>query len=80
VVLEPHEHTSELLRWDQRFRRPSRAGGLDELLVAGVRAAVVAPERELRTWFSWPLERGGVDRLVEAGRLTRVDGSVTLAG
>ncbi len=51
-VLEPHRHTSELARWDQRFE-PSAGGGLEELVLAGVRAAVVAPEREVRTWFSW---------------------------
>lgn len=67
---EGHTHSSELSRWNQRFPQPA-AGGLDELLVAGVRAAVVAPERELRTWFSWPLERDAVDRLVETGRLVR---------
>jgi len=77
VVVDPHTHTSELSRWDQRFPEPSE-GGLDELLVAGVRAAVVAPERELRTWFSWPLPRDGVDRLVESGRLRRVDGAIAL--
>ena len=77
VVLEPHAHTTELARWDQRYPRPARGGGLDELVVAAVRAAVVVPERELRTWFSWPLPEGAVDRLVEAGRLRRVDGAVT---
>ena len=51
------------------------------LLVAGVRAAVVAPERELRRWFSWPWywDDTIVDDLVREGRLTRVDGHVALA-
>lgn len=69
VVLEPHAHTSVLERWDQRF--PEAAGGFDDLLVALVRAAVVAPERELATWLSWPLPRGTVDRLVAEHRLER---------
>jgi hypothetical protein len=68
IVLEPHAHTSILERWDQRFA-PS-AGGIDDLLAAFVRAAVVAPERELSTWLSWPLPPGTVDRLVDEGRLT----------
>jgi hypothetical protein len=52
-----HRHTGELRRWDQVFpdSRPA-SGGLEELLVAAVRAAVVVPEAELRRWFSWPLE------------------------
>ena len=78
VFLEPHTHTTELSRWDQRFPEPAR-GGLDELVVAGVHAAVLAPERELRTWFSLPVETALVDRLVEERRLARVDGYVTRA-
>jgi hypothetical protein len=36
-----HRHTSELYRWDQVFPEPPLgAGGLDELVVAGVEAAV----------------------------------------
>jgi hypothetical protein len=66
----PHRHTSELARWDQRFPEPADGGGLTELLVAAVRAAVVAPERELARWFPW-WEDGLVDRLVGEGRLVR---------
>jgi hypothetical protein len=66
-VLVGEQHTSELMRWDQLRPRPS-AGGLDELVVAGVRAAVVAPEREASGWFSW---RADPARLVEEGRLAR---------
>jgi hypothetical protein len=69
VVFEPHAHSSVLERWDQRF--PETAGGLDDLLVALVRAAVVAPDRELKTWLSWPLPAGMVDRLVREHRLQR---------
>ncbi len=47
VVLEPHAHTSELARWDQVFPATGGEPDLGPLLVAGVRAAVVAPEREL---------------------------------
>ena len=70
VYEEPHRHTSVLSRWDQVFPEPSRNGGLDELVVAGVRAAVLAPEPELRRWFAW-WEDGLVERLVADGRLLR---------
>lgn len=65
---------TELLRWDQLFPEPPGGpGGLDELIVAGVRAAVVAPESDVRKWFSWSwlLEPGLVDRLFSEGRLDR---------
>ena len=64
---------TELVRWDQLFTAPAGGGGLDELVVAGVRAAVVCPEREPEQWFSWRWrwEKGLVDRLVDDGRLER---------
>ncbi len=68
-----HEHVSELTRWDQAYPEPSGRGGLDEFTVAAVRAAVVAPEREVPRWFSWTwrMREGLVDRLVADGRLER---------
>src|SRR5438067_7486778 len=44
-----------LERWDQAFPEPAGegVGGLEELVVVAVRAAVVAPEREVGRWFSW---------------------------
>jgi hypothetical protein len=52
---------------------------LGDLLVAAVRAAVIAPEDELRRWFSWQWYWTGalVDDLVRSGRLRRVDGHLT---
>jgi hypothetical protein len=66
-----HTHASELVRWDQLHPEPSEGGGLDELVVAGVRAAVVCPEREPKRWFSWTWrwDDGLIDRLVNEGRL-----------
>jgi hypothetical protein len=67
-----HRHTSELSRWDQVFSPtapPSGPGGLGELVVAGVRAAVLAAEAEVRTWFTWPVQPSLVDGLLRAGRL-----------
>jgi hypothetical protein len=69
VYEEPHRHTSVLARWDQLVTESS-GGGLAELLVAGVRAAVLAPEAELQRWFPWWKE-GLVEELVEDGRAVR---------
>ena len=69
-----HTHTSELLRYDQAYPEPLDGGGVDELVVAGVRAAVVAPEREVPLkWFSWKwlFANDLVERLVSEGRLER---------
>jgi hypothetical protein len=64
----------ELVRWDHVFPTPAASGGgLDELVVAGVRAAVLATEQEIPRWFAWRwrFEPGLVDRLVTEGRLER---------
>jgi len=84
VYEEPHRHTSLLARWDQVH--PVPAGVVDprqafgDLLVAGVRAAVVAPERELQRWFSWRwyCDDELVGDLVSAGRLVRVEGHLAV--
>jgi hypothetical protein len=70
VYEEPHRHTSLLSRWDQLFPKPARGGGLDELVVRAVRAAVLAPEAEVSRWFAW-WEAGLTEQLVEQGRLAR---------
>jgi hypothetical protein len=80
VYEDPHRHTSELARWDQRFPEAAEGGGLAELIVAAVRAAVVAPEPELPRWFPW-WEDGLAEQLVEEGRLARPeDGWVNAVG
>ncbi len=66
-----HRHTGELLRFDQLYSGRERDEGVGGLVVAGVRAAVVAPEQDARRWFSWPVSADLVDELVGAGRLTR---------
>ena len=70
VYEDPHRHTSLLSRWDELFPEPAPEGGLAELIVRAVRAAVLAPDREVPRWFAW-WEEGVVDRLVEEGRLDR---------
>jgi len=69
-----HTHTSELLRYDQAYPVSLDGGGVDDLVVAAVDAAVVAPEVELaRKWFSWKwlFADDLVDRLVGERRLER---------
>ncbi len=75
---EPTEHGLvdgfELVRWDQAFPEPAEGpGGIEELVVAGVRAAVLATEREIPRWFAWRWRTPAdlVDRLVSEGRLVR---------
>jgi hypothetical protein len=67
-----HVHTSVLARWDQAFPQ-TRAGSLADVLVACLRAAVLAPQAELARWFSWPARPDAalIDRLVADGRLVR---------
>jgi hypothetical protein len=84
---EGHLHSSELTRWDHAYRGPGESGAdpgraLRSLVAAGVRAAVVAHERELRRWFSWRWywTETLVDGLVVDGRLRRVDDHVMAAG
>jgi hypothetical protein len=84
---EGQPFSSELARWDQVYTGP---GGPDAdpgralagLVAAGVRAAVVVPEREPRRWFSWLWYWTDtlVDGLVRDGRLRRVDGHLTATG
>lgn len=82
AILSLRLEESRIARWDHVFPEPSGQGGIEDLVVAGVRAAVVAPERELARWFSWKwlIEPGLVDHLVDAGRLDRPEpGWVSLA-
>jgi hypothetical protein len=64
----------EYARWDQIYTEPASGDAtLDELVVAGVRAAVVATEREVPRWFAWRwrFDPNLVERLVSQGRLER---------
>lgn len=80
---EGHVHSSELWRYDQLVSDPVSEGGdpadaLEDLVAAGVAAAVLAPERELARWFSWRWYARSdlVQRLVDAGRVVRLDGGL----
>ena len=77
VYEDPHRHTSVLSRWDQLFPEPSADGGLADLVAAAVRAAVLAPEREVPRWFSWRWYWD--DAILEDERLVHVDDHVGVA-
>jgi hypothetical protein len=83
---EGHQHSSELVRWDQAYQGSSGTGedpaaAFSDLIAAAVRAAVLAPETELRRWFSWQWywTDSLVDDLIGQGRLRRIDGYVSVA-
>jgi hypothetical protein len=67
--------SSQLFRWDQivgsvpSISGGTAAGSLSELLVAGVYAAVLAPRRELRNWFTWPATQSLLDHLLDSGQI-----------
>jgi hypothetical protein len=68
-------YLAPMQRWDQAIpAAPEPRLGDDPIadaVVAGVRAAVVTEESDLRRWFSWPIQSRIVDQMVEAGRLLR---------
>jgi hypothetical protein len=69
-----HKHTSELRRWDQVWNKPWKANpeqALAELVLIGVRAAVLAHQDEVAKWFSWPVEWPLLADLISARRLQR---------
>jgi hypothetical protein len=69
-----HRHTSELARWDQVWKKPWKANqdqALAELVLIGVRAAVLAHQDEVGKWFSWPIEWPLIAELISARRLQR---------
>jgi len=72
-----HVHSSRLARWDQAVVPASNASTEDALLdlvVAGVRAAVIVERAEIAKWFTWPVEQSLIDELLEMGRLVAVNG------
>jgi hypothetical protein len=67
---DSNPYFAPLRRWDQVFSDevPAREPLLD-VVVAGVQAAVIAPEANIRSWFNWPIPSGMVETLVASGRL-----------
>jgi hypothetical protein len=84
---QEYQHSSELVRWDQAYRGSGGTGvdpaaAFGDLIAAAVRAAVLAPESELRRWFSWPWYWSDslVDDLIGQRRLRRIAGHVAATG
>jgi TFIIE alpha subunit len=77
-AIEPDEEGMvegfEYARWDQIYTEAAPGDGrLDDFVVASVRAAVVATEREVPRWFAWRwrLDADLLERVVSEGRLER---------
>ncbi len=73
---EGHLHRAELARWDQKFPQPSGApADIVALLGAALRAAVLAPDKDLARWFSWRwlLPADLPDQLLDRGLAVRPD-------
>jgi hypothetical protein len=65
-------HFAPLRRWDDVVDKPpADPHPHDAVVMAAMRAAVLAPEGDLRNWFSWPIPPETVERLVAEHRLTR---------
>jgi hypothetical protein len=65
-----HVHRSELLRWDQEYPTAVPAEpDIVALMGAALRAAVLAPERDLIRWFTWRwlLPPELADQLIQRG-------------
>lgn len=76
-----NSYFAPLRRWDQVVVDALPADDpLADAIVAGVRVAVIAPEANIRTWFSWPLPSGLVERLISSGRLARPKSGYLAAG
>ena len=82
-----HVHSSELARYDQIVPDPlsdrNVSAAMEDAIVAGVRAAVIARENELVRWFSWKwyFDTALVQRLVASHRLSRpAPGWIALGG
>jgi len=65
-------HFAPLRRWDDLFDKAAAVEHpYDAVVMAAMRAAVLARVDDLRNWFSWPIPLETVDRLVDEGRLKR---------
>jgi hypothetical protein len=65
-------HFAPMRRWDHVVHTlASSSDPIADIVVAGMRAAVVAPESDVRSWFSWPVPAATIDRLVDDGQLVR---------
>lgn len=78
ITVDNHKHVASAELWETKFKKPlSKDRGADAFVLAALRAAGVAPEREVIKWFAWPKDEiaAALRRLVAAGKATHVDGS-----
>ncbi len=65
-------HFAPLRRWDQVVQKSAPLKDpYGAVIVAAMRAAVLAPEKDVKTWSSWPVPAGTLEGLVGDGRLVR---------
>jgi hypothetical protein len=72
-----HVHRSELARFDQAYPQPSgKPLDIVALMGAALRAAVLAPDKDLVRWFSWRwlLPADLVEQLIDRGLAVRPAG------
>lgn len=73
-------HFAPMRRWDAVVpKAPASRDPLADVIVAALRAAVIAPEREVRSWFGWPVTTETIDELVEARALYRTATADTMS-
>jgi len=70
AVVTPWRKSGIAVRFGKFAKRLSLDEAEDQLILAAVRSAVVAPEREVRRWFVFGARR--VDRLMHEGKLERL--------
>ena len=75
-------HFAPMRRWDSVFKKPAASDDpIGDIVVAGVRAGVIVPESDVRSWFSWQVPSAIIDRLVDERRLVRpARGQLAIAG
>lgn len=70
AIVMPWSQSKIATRYGTEARRLKFDDAVDELIVAALRSAVVAPEREVRRWF--PFGDEGLERLVRQGTVVRL--------
>ena len=73
-----HRHSSRLTRWDQAGVPASDTttkDALAALVVAAVRAAVIAERADTGKWFAWRVDSSLLETLLETGQLVLVEDS-----
>lgn len=70
AVVKPWNRSAVSERFGKTANRLDYGDAVGEILLAAVRSAVIAPEREVRRWFVFGADR--LDVLVEQGKLKKL--------